>query len=46
MCAELDPASCHRSTLIGAALDEHGVEVVHILGDGSTKPYEPPLPLS
>jgi uncharacterized protein (DUF488 family) len=46
LCAELEPSTCHRSTVIGAALDRDGVEVVHILGDGSTRNHEPPLPFS
>jgi uncharacterized protein (DUF488 family) len=46
MCAELEPGACHRSTVVGAALHRRGVEVIHILGDGSTRPYEPTLPFS
>jgi uncharacterized protein (DUF488 family) len=46
LCAELEPDACHRSTIIGAALNERGIEVTHILGDGSTRPHEPPLPFS
>jgi uncharacterized protein (DUF488 family) len=46
LCAELEPDFCHRSTIIGAALDRRGVDVRHILGDGSTRPHEPPLPFS
>lgn len=46
LCAELEPDSCHRSTIVGAELDQRGVEVQHILGDGSTRPHEPPLPFS
>ena len=46
MCAEREPGACHRSTIVGAALYARGIEVVHILGDGSTRPYEPQLPLS
>jgi uncharacterized protein (DUF488 family) len=34
MCAEEDPARCHRSALIAPALRERGVAVVHIRGDG------------
>ncbi len=46
LCAELEPGACHRSTIVGAALNERGVEVIHILGDGSTSRHEPPLPFS
>jgi uncharacterized protein (DUF488 family) len=34
MCAEKEPLECHRTLLVARALDEQGVEVVHILGDG------------
>lgn len=34
MCAEEDPARCHRGTLIAPALRERGVAVAHIRGDG------------
>jgi uncharacterized protein (DUF488 family) len=34
LCAEEDPARCHRHLLIAPALEERGVEVVHIRGDG------------
>lgn len=30
MCAELRPETCHRSKLIGAALCDRGIELVHI----------------
>lgn len=46
LCAELEPGACHRSTIVGAALDERDIEVTHILGDGSTRPHEPALPFS
>jgi len=35
MCSEADPTTCHRRRLVGADLVGAGVEVVHILGDGS-----------
>ena len=35
MCAEKDPNRCHRRHLISAYLDERGVEVRHILADGT-----------
>lgn len=34
MCAEKEPLECHRTLLVARALDEQGVEVMHILGDG------------
>lgn len=34
MCAEKEPLECHRTLLVARALDERGVAVVHILGDG------------
>ncbi len=34
MCAEKEPLECHRTLLVARALDEQGVEVAHILGDG------------
>jgi len=30
MCSELRPQDCHRTKLIGSALKEHGVEIIHI----------------
>jgi uncharacterized protein (DUF488 family) len=34
MCAEKEPLECHRTLLVAHALDDQGVEVAHILGDG------------
>jgi len=34
LCAEEDPAGCHRRLLVGRVLGEHGVAVHHIRGDG------------
>lgn len=34
MCAEEDPASCHRNLLIGESLRQQGITVLHIRGDG------------
>jgi len=34
LCAEEDPAGCHRRLLVGRVLSERGVEVDHIRGDG------------
>ncbi|MEA2920192.1 MAG: hypothetical protein QOF07_155 [Bradyrhizobium sp.] len=36
MCSEHDPLDCHRCLLVGRALFGQGVELVHILGDGSS----------
>ncbi len=35
MCAERDPAQCHRAHLVTPALLAAGAEMLHILGDGS-----------
>jgi uncharacterized protein (DUF488 family) len=35
MCAEKDPRDCHRCLLVGRALTAEGVEVRHVLGDGT-----------
>jgi uncharacterized protein (DUF488 family) len=40
MCAEKDPADCHRAVLIAPALDTSGVRVYHILADGSLLAHE------
>ncbi|HTT63315.1 MAG TPA: DUF488 domain-containing protein [Bryobacteraceae bacterium] len=34
LCAEEDPAGCHRRLLVGRVLGERGVAVDHIRGDG------------
>ena len=34
LCAEEDPTACHRRLLVGRVLEERGVTVVHIRGDG------------
>jgi len=36
LCAEIKPESCHRSKLIGAALSDEHIDVVHIDSDGRT----------
>jgi uncharacterized protein (DUF488 family) len=38
MCSEADPAHCHREKLIARSLRARGVEVAHILPDGSAVP--------
>ena len=35
LCSEAHPAQCHRSKLIGTALAESGIDVIHILPDGT-----------
>lgn len=40
VCSEGDPAQCHRHLLIARVLHERGVEVTHILPDGSTTDYQ------
>ena len=34
MCAEKEPLDCHRTLLVARVLDERGVEVAHIHGNG------------
>ena len=40
MCAEEDPANCHRHHLIGRYLSGQGLEVLHIRGDGTVQKDE------
>lgn len=40
ICAEKDPADCHRSTLVGKELKRRGYKVWHILHDGSVESQE------
>jgi uncharacterized protein (DUF488 family) len=40
MCAERDPLECHRTLLVARALVGQGVEIVHILADGTLEPHE------
>lgn len=40
MCAEEDPARCHRTRLVTPAIVEAGVEVVHLLKDGSSECHD------
>jgi len=39
MCAEREPLECHRTLLVAQALEEHGVDVLHILGDGQLETH-------
>ncbi|MDQ3864346.1 MAG: DUF488 domain-containing protein, partial [Actinomycetota bacterium] len=34
LCSEEDPARCHRRLLVGRALEERGITLRHIRGDG------------
>ena len=34
LCGEEDPTDCHRRLLVGRVLQEHGVRVIHLRGDG------------
>jgi uncharacterized protein (DUF488 family) len=42
--AKPDPTPCHRSTALAPALQARGIEVVHILADGSARRHESTLP--
>ena len=35
MCSEADPTGCHRRRLVGADLLERGIDLVHVLKDGT-----------
>ena len=37
MCSEADPTKCHRRRLVGADLIKRGVELSHVLKDGSVE---------
>ncbi len=37
LCAEEDPAHCHRQHIIAQSLLEAGIDVIHILKDGTLK---------
>jgi uncharacterized protein (DUF488 family) len=37
LCSEEDPTSCHRRLLVGWALEERGITLLHIRGDGSVE---------
>jgi uncharacterized protein (DUF488 family) len=40
VCAEEDPAACHRRLLVGRVLIDHGFRVEHIRGDGRIQTEE------
>ena len=37
MCTEENPAECHRHPLLASALLQHGVQVLHLRGNGSVQ---------
>lgn len=39
MCAERDPADCHRALLVGRALAQHGAAPVHLHADGEAETH-------
>lgn len=39
LCAERDPLTCHRAILVSRHLQNRGVDVEHILGDGSLESH-------
>ena len=40
LCSEEDPAACHRRLLVGSSIATHGVQVLHIRGDGRLQSEE------
>lgn len=42
LCSEENPAVCHRHRLVTPALQERGIAVKHIRGDGSVEPAPEP----
>lgn len=40
MCSESEPLECHRFSLVSRFLHEQGMDVLHILKDGSIKSHE------
>ncbi len=40
MCAEKDPLDCHRCILVSPRLRERGLQVLHILADGTIERHE------
>jgi uncharacterized protein (DUF488 family) len=43
MCAEKEPLHCHRTILVARRLVETGIEVRHILADGSVETHDAAL---
>ena len=40
LCSEGRPSDCHRAKLVGAALADEGIEVLHLLPDGTRRSQE------
>ena len=40
MCAEKDPLDCHRTVLVSRNLERNGLNVTHILSDGSLETHD------
>jgi uncharacterized protein (DUF488 family) len=40
MCAEKEPLDCHRTILVSRRLSERGLNIAHILSDGSIESHE------
>ena len=40
MCAEKDPLDCHRALLVARALVADGVDVLHVLSDGTLEAHD------
>lgn len=40
MCSERDPTECHRTILVSKVLQERGIQVHHILGDGTLEQHK------
>lgn len=40
MCAEKEPLDCHRALLVARKLDEEGINISHILGDGRLEHHQ------
>lgn len=43
LCAEKEPLDCHRTLLVSPALEQKGVDVFHILADGTLEPHQDAL---
>lgn len=43
VCAEKEPLDCHRTILVAEELRKKGMDIVHILHDGSLEPHEKTL---
>jgi uncharacterized protein (DUF488 family) len=40
MCAEKEPLNCHRTLLVGRALQRRNASIMHVLSDGSVEPQD------